>query len=437
MIAAFCALVLVAAESLGRFGRRTLRTPRLPAWSWIAVLLVTYAAQLGIVLYAARHQFPTAAWRATMPLAVVDDRGLATEHGDAVTVAMLAFAALQTYCLLALYRERVSPLLCCTGCALMLVLSLCAPALLSFDLYGYVHDALLGRMAWMPPHVAFSGEYRVFDQWFGQPSATIYGPLWLALIRIVTAAGTTLFGKLMAWRVFCALLYLVLLGGLRALRVPPRMLLVTALNPGMMLEFVANAHNDLVALVLIVFAAVLVRDRVVPALGLLVVAGLVKLPYAVLGLPVLAAVAPLRLRTIYAATVLAAIALLSLAGGGAAYVHSLTAHVGSTPENLAHRIAGFVAIALIASTLFGMRRLRSAVWTMPMIGAFTYAWYFIWGFPYALSRRRILAYLLIAFPFVAILMETAFERTWEIVAVIPLVVALSILPARDRVTSAT
>jgi hypothetical protein len=428
LVPAFFVLVLVVSEWFGLLSSRTPRTPRVPLWGWITALALSYAAQLAIVLYASHHQYPVAAWRRAMPLAVVDDRGLGMQNADLATASMLALAALQSYALLAVYRHAHAPSdkrWVALGCAVMLLFSLAAPALISFDMYGYAHDAVLGLAAYNPPNIPFTGEYRIFDLWFGHPSPTLYGPLWIVLVRIVTFFGATLFGKLVAWRVFCVALYVALLGGLRALRVPQRIFAVAALNPGLMLQFVANGHNDMIAIVLLVFAAALIRAQAWIGPGLIAVSGLIKLPYAVLGLPILAALS-MRRRILAATAAMAIVAALSWAGGGRGYLASLVGHIGSRPEDVMHRAAGAVALVLVAIAFFGGRRLRSGVWAMPMLGAYMFSWYFIWGLPYALAKRRVLSYLLVCFPFAMMLLETAFLRLWELFFVLPAVALISL-----------
>src|SRR6185312_2502092 len=160
---AFFTLLLVVFEFFGLLSSRTPRTPKLSPVVWVAGLLVSYAVQLATVFYAAHHQYPVEDWRYTMPLMVVDDRGILTQRADLLTGIMLAMAALQSYALLALYRSVPSQRTLVTGCAVLLTLSVAAPALMSFDLYHYVHDGLLGRMAYTPPSTPFPGEYHFID----------------------------------------------------------------------------------------------------------------------------------------------------------------------------------------------------------------------------------------------------------------------------------
>ncbi|HTX59787.1 MAG TPA: hypothetical protein VMH02_08900 [Verrucomicrobiae bacterium] len=421
MILALFALLLVVAEYFGLLSTRSPRTPVLPAWSWVATLLASYAIQLGIVLYAAQSQFPVDAWRSQMPIPVLDDRSVPMANPDLLSGAMLALAALQAYALLALYRAQPGRKTLWIGCGIMLAMSFFAPALISFDLYGYVHDAVLGYTAYNPPNVPFQGDYRFFDLWWQGPVPSFYGPLWPLIVRAATVLGPTLFWKIVSLRALSVLLYVALLFTLRALRLPRRILVVAALNPGMMLQYVANGHNDMIAIVLLTLSVLFVRTRLPLALALIAIAGLVKIPYLALGMPVLAAVRPLPARVAWAALTIAAAAALSWFGGGAPYVHALLGHVGQKAPSIAQYASGAVALILIAMAFFGMRRYRTAPWILPTISSWIFAWYFIWGLPYALARHRVAGFLLVAFPFAAMLVESSFQRWWVTFVVIPAV----------------
>jgi hypothetical protein len=430
---AFVALCLVVCECCGKLSSRTPGTPRCAAWWWVAGLIASYAAILALVFYAVRHQYPAELWRSTMmPLAVVENRAPARHvlYENLVAGAMLYLSAFQSYALLALYRQVPSRTTVRIGCGVMLVLSCAAPALTSFDLYGYVHDAQLGFAAYRPPNVPFSGEYRVFDLWFGKPSATPYGPLWLVVAGLVTSVAPTLFGKLMALRVFGVLVYLGVLAGLRALGLPSRIQNVFALNPGLMFQYVANGHNDMLAIAVLVCAAAVVRTRASLAFGLIAVAALLKLPYALLGLPIVAAVRPVRVRVAGGIAMFAAVAAISWICGGSGYLDTLTEHGAENAFLVMRKVSDVVAVALILLAAAGGRRLRSGVWSIPTLGAIIFPWYFVWGFPYALGRRRILGYLLVCFPFASMLAGNPFVLPWDIVVVAAWVVALSLRDPR-------
>jgi hypothetical protein len=420
------ALLLVGSEYLGRFSARTPRTPKLPATLWVAALIASYVAQLAIIWYAAEHEYPMRPWRAAMPLSVVDAPGVDILHGNVLAAAMLLLGGLQSFALLALYRSHPDRRAVWAGCALMLLLSCFSPALLTFDLYFCVHDALLGFAAYHPPSTPFPGEFHIIDLFLESPAPTLYGPLWLVVVHLTTSVTPTLFGKLMALRFFDAAYFIALIMGLRALGMPARIRNIVALNPGLMLQYVSNAHNDLLAITILVWAAASVRKYPALTFGLIAAAGLIKLPYAILGLPILTAVRRLPVRIAGTVGALATVAALSWAAGGTGYGKALGGHVHDFHPDIAQHAAGVVALALVVWSWFRSRRLQSAVWIMPTLSAALYSWYFVWGLPYALARRRILGYLIVCFPFVTMMIGSAFERIWELNLVLPFVVVVSI-----------
>ena len=422
------ALCLFVCESCRRLSSRTPRTPRPAVWWWVAGLIVSYAAILALIFFAARHQFPAEAWRsALMPLAVVDDRASAGQVPGVtlVAAAMLYLAAFQSYALLALYRQEPARTAVGIGCGIMLLLSCAAPALTSFDLYLYVRDALLGFAAYRPPNVPFLGAYHVFDLWLGTPRPMLYGPLWPIVAGLVTSLAPTLFAKLMTLRALGLLSFLAVLAGLRAFGVPSRILNVFALNPGLMLQYVANGHNDLIAIAALVWAAAVVRKRASLAFGLIAIAGLFKAPFVLLGLPIVAAVRSVRLRVAGSIAAFVAVAAISWLGAGNGYFKTLAEYGAKNVAPFVGQISGFIAVALIVLAAAGGRRLRSGVWIVPALGAILFPWYFVWGLPYALARRRVLGYLLVCFPFAAML-AGPFVLPWAVVLVAVWVVGLSL-----------
>jgi len=88
---------------------------------------------------------------------------------------------------------------------------------------------------------------------------------------------------------------------------------------------------------------------------------------------------------------------------------------------------------LILLATASKRRLRAAVWIIPMLSAAIYPWYFLWGLPYALARRRVLSYLLVCFPFVTVLVGLSlFLRVWELNVGLPVAVIASIAWRANR-----
>lgn len=426
------ALVLLYLELRGRSVIPRLAVPARRAPVWIALLVASYAAQLAIVWYAAATVALAQPWRGALPVGVAE-HGMA--HPDAVEAALLIVSAAQVWGLAGLYRARPSWNAMTLGFAALVALSIAAPATISPDAYAYVGDALLGQNAYNPPNTLFPGEFAAIDRLFGAPLLPApYGPLWLALDRLVTVPFATLGAKIVALRVFGALCYLGLIAALRGCSVSRRALALAAVNPAIAQQYVADAHNDLLGIAFVVVAAALIAGRR-PFAGAaaVVVAALVKLPFVLLALPVFARIRPSALRYALCASAVVLAIALSWIGGGNAYLHGLTVHVP---------LAGAVfftnaAVTIAALTLLGLaavaaRRYASAIWIFPMMSSYIATWYMTYGLPYALECRRILVYLLAALPLATMLVDAKFMRPWTFAAVLPAVVILDVALANRR-----
>ncbi|MBV8197985.1 MAG: hypothetical protein JO263_07605, partial [Candidatus Eremiobacteraeota bacterium] len=306
--------------------------------------------------------------------------------------------------------------------------SLCAPALVSPDPYQYVADAMLGKASYQPPSVRLPGEFGVINDALGTPMPpSLYGPLWMAIVAAVTSAAAGLLGKILLLRWFGVVMLLALLAGLRVLALPGRVLAVTAMNPAVAFLYVANAHNDLFCVTCVVWAAAIVGRSRALAVAAIVAAALVKLPFALLGIPALSHVAPASHRWTLAAITVASAVALSWLGGGRAYAAALSLnHPYTTAFDAAAVVATICALALLASTLASNRRLATGVWLMPLMASYPRPWYGLWGIPYALRSRRVLGYLLVFMPFASALTDTMFVQFWTIYFVVPLVAVLSV-----------
>ena len=431
------ALALFCAELGGWFKLRRVSVPQIREGCWIFGIAVTYATQLAMVRYGALNGAPALPqWRLEMPIPVV---WLFTAHSDVIDVAMLCCGAAQTYALIALYRSKPSMRAVAIGAAIIVAMSLAAPALTSGDVYSNAGYGLLGTVAsYAPPARAFGGTFSAINRWWGVPMvASPYGPLWLAIDRFITAPWPSLLEKILALRVFGALCFVALAALFRGSGLPSRIVAITLLNPFLAFQFVANAHNDIFALAAIAAAAALTRARAGTSALLLFTVGLVKLPYVVLALPILNRVRPVLWRSALALSAVALTVAVSWLAGGRAYVRALLAHA-SPMESLVlwHAFADVVALAIVVSALFTGRRYLTAVWLLPAIGgfspAFVFPWYLAWGLPYALSRHRALGYLLIWLPFISALVDQQAIHLWRILFVFPLVVVLALRAGADR-----
>jgi hypothetical protein len=427
------ALVLVVAEALGLGRRYSVRVRSLrrvqqsSATPFIVALIVSYALELALVWLAATHQSVlwVQPWRLTLPLTVVT-RDM--QYPNAVSAVFLTLSALQCVLLWEIYRRAVDGRVLLVAAVTMLALSLAAPSLISFDPYSYAADAYLGRAAYIA-QTALPGEYRVVSEAFsyGAVPPAPYGPLWLLIARVATAWLPTLLSKLLALRIFGALCLISVVAAMKRLGLPRRLLVVTMLNPALALLYVMNAHNDLCAVALIAWAAVwLFRSRVA-AVVLIAAAALIKLPFAILALPVLRPIQPAALRAGYAFIILVLALGLSWVTGGREYFSALAAHAPTISfVNALNLAAGLAALAAVITAAVNRPKLRSAVWLMPMMGSYPTPWYFTWGFGYAVRRHRVLAYLMILLPIASAVVDTTFMQVWSLLVVVPLLVALQV-----------
>jgi hypothetical protein len=398
-------------------------------WVWIAALVASYAASIAVVWYAATTVAAAVPWRQTLPIPVAE-HGMA--HPDAVEAVLLAIAVVQTYALVGLYRSAPGRTAIVAGLAAMLALSLAAPAFISPDPYAYVGDALLGRLAYAPPNVAFPGEFASIDRLFAPPLLPApYGALWIALAQLATAGFPTLLGKLIGLRLLGAACFVGLAAAMRACGFPLRIVALAAVNPMLAQQYVADAHNDLLGIVLLVAAFALMRARPLLGTALTVVAALVKLPFVVIALPVFARIQPAAARyALYCGAVGAALGL-SWASGDAAYFRGLTVHVPAAGAVYFFNAAvALAALALLALAAAGGRRLATALWTVPMMGSYVATWYMTYGLPYALARRRLTVYLLTVLPIASLLVDAKFMRPWTYAVALPAAILFSL--RRDR-----
>ncbi|HKE37024.1 MAG TPA: hypothetical protein VKB39_06310 [Candidatus Baltobacteraceae bacterium] len=423
------ALAMLAAELATRHGLRrgSLRSNGVPLL--VVAIAASYVAELALLWYAVLHQAqrPPAAF---VPLPL---NSAIAGNKDFVVAAMIALAGLQTYLLMLLYRAQAFGRWVWIGCAALVAVSLASPVMLTADAYAYVADALLGRAAYAPPNVPFLGQFAPIDVWWNVPlPPTPYGPLWLVIAWLVTMPFGSLLAKVLAIRTLGAAAFTSLLLVMRALKMPDRIVAVTALNPGLFLEYVASAHNDLLGIVFICTAVLFVRRPAIAAL-LLLAGGLVKLTFALFGLPVLVRVRSAAARIALLVFVPAAAAGLSFLAGGAGYYQALLKHTTTSP--LMAVLSGAVALAALVAmvtAVFRVRRLHSVVWLTPLAASYTLSSYVAWGLPYALSRRSVLGYLLIGFPLATVLIEVKFFTVWSLFVVVPAVFAWQILAMRKR-----
>lgn len=130
--------------------------------------------------------------------------------------------------------------------AAMMVLSVHAPVLRSTDLYSYVGYAHLGASAYEPVARPFPGSFHAIDRIVGNPLVpSPYGPVWLAISRVIVSTGSNLASQLSAFRFFSVGVFVAVLAILRLRNVPVLVLVLFALDPEIYEQYVIDGHNDL------------------------------------------------------------------------------------------------------------------------------------------------------------------------------------------------
>lgn len=362
-----------------------------------AVTLVPlYALQLALLATESRLQSGDGrlAWMKTLPIPVYNYREdsmyrvLFSELR--LGIAVLETAAIAIVVLTLRHNHKaISGWAGGTLAVMFAALSLGAPVMSTADPYEYVATGILGLQSYAPPSGAFVGTAYESLQKLVPLHGVIYGPLWVLCDVAQTHLGSSIYQKIEAIRVtnvafigvFCSLL--VRSGLSRA------SLAGFALNPCVWFFVVANPHADIQGLTALIGAYALARrSKTWPAVLCVVAAGLIKLPFVIVGV---AALAPLRgvPRRIGACCAsMALVVLLSYAMAGPAYFFALT---GFTARRASINLyPGWVAIAVlivIASVVLVVfrRGVFGTAWLFQQMTLGSLPWYLFWGIPYAIA----------------------------------------------------
>ncbi len=270
-------------------------------------LVPLYAAQLGLDVLRCRTEnavarlawmnalpLPVHDWRAPMTAAIAAPRALSSALALGVGSLETAALALVVAGLLQqprLLGRRFLSLLALT----FALLSLVAPALSTTDPYEFVAAGMLGWAAYAPPSGAFSGTAYAAVAPHIPLVGVVYGPLWLLVDSLQTMLAGSLSAKLEALRagnVLCVFASVILLAKNGVSRAVAAAFII---NPAVWYECVANMHAE--SLALLAFAAVYHfarRGNARLAAICLAAAGLIKLPFVLIGGALLAPLAGRR-----------------------------------------------------------------------------------------------------------------------------------------------
>jgi hypothetical protein len=423
------ALILTVWDVLGR------RLPHVPQVPWPRVsrlgaavgalaLVAAFALQLLLLAFQAGHDGVRPDWVSRTPLLFVDEAFPWGPAHLAISFAALGLVAIQTAGLVAVVAAivraddgeagartaRFARSMLPFFVPMLAILAVWSPAVSSGDVFGYVGLGLLGPHPFdRPPHF-FTGEYgRVFDTWHLRP--TIYGPAFTSVNAAVVALGAGFAGKVYALRAFGVVLLLLFAALVQTLVRSRALTAAVLLNPMLWLQFVTNAHNDLLGICLLTGALLAVARRVpLVAVALIAAAGCVKFPFLVIGALAFVREGPRR-AIVYSASAVALCLAASAVFSGQPYLDALllTARTRAHfTDPVLNELKLGLSLAVLAVTLFVVLRGRFpafAGWLYTALAPVLFPWYLAWAFWYALAAQRAALVTVLALPLLATLSD--------------------------------
>ncbi|MBC5821708.1 MAG: hypothetical protein GIX01_06985 [Candidatus Eremiobacteraeota bacterium] len=392
---------------------------RSPLWIWLpaAALIVTFIAQIGIDrTYAATGRHVGSGY-VSYPIAIVAD-GTQSVVGDVVAglLAVIQSALLAVLAAaMSVRRKRCDAPVVAAASVVTVILALWAPVATSADFYAYVGTAVAAGSPYHPAAQPFSGEHAVINVLWGLPViASPYGPLWSAIAKFLLLPLHSLGAQLFSLRCLGAAAFAGCVIVLFVLRVPRAAIAAFALNPALIAQYVMDAHNDGLGLLLVLAALAAARVPIVAAL-LVTAAGCIKLPFLALG-----AVAfrsrprcSERIGLMGFAIVIAAGWYAACVGANFLSVMGGASRVYAAADGAAlaaHVAAAAVALVALAGALLLRRFCGGASWSFSALAVTPVPWYLGWGLPYALCSGAAVPFL-ISLPLAADLTSQTFAPT--------------------------
>lgn len=385
----------------------------------IFALPVLYVAQIALLAaqFADRVTYPRYEWLAKLPIPVFDgDHG--TTHHDAMFsaiglgVGVLEGVALALVAIALRKGQRLPDALVAAVTLTLAVSSVLGPTLATTDPYEYVATGMLGFASYAPPAHAFVGTiYEAIGRHIPL-TGVIYGPLWIVSDIVQTSLGATVFEKIEALRVTNVGFVFVALALLRACKLPRFVLIAFAVNPVLWFYTVANPHADIQGIVYVAAALYFARRSLgVLAVVCVVAAGLVKLPFVIVGGAMLSLLTGTSKRIALWFGAVAIVLGVSYALTSHAYVRAIGTYV-AREHGLALSqgwtyVVPIVALSILVLLVSRRSFIGIAVLTS-QAGPIGAPWYLYWGLPIALVGGLADAYLA-ALPFLATLLEDRFE----------------------------
>jgi hypothetical protein len=394
-----------------------------PAWvlpgfvALVLLLVATSGVQLRILDDAAANQ-TMPAWQRALPLHILTGNGLSgVRDGARLGGIVEALAVLQTLGLVGLWATlrrfgKPTPALVCLALAgaCALAWEAARAQLAGPDIYAYLGFALEPhpyRPGGLPP----SGPDAAVGAMWGVPlPPSPYGPVWTAFSHALVSGGGS-FGAQLALFRGVGLVAMALSIVALAFAKRPLAAALFGLDPTLWQIYVAEAHNDIAGIALLLVALACRRRALVVAVACVALAGAIKLPLLAIGLVVLATAPTLRGRLVPCAVAALGGLALTFGLGGRDYLWALRRTAEIYPrvvppgEWAAHAVLAAIAIAAIGAAVLARRFAWGAPWSFVAAAPYT-AWQYLgWGIPYALLDETRGQLYLAVFPL------TAFEST--------------------------
>lgn len=392
-------------------------TQLLPLAISALLLVASFFAELLLNSNICHKTADYAQWRSSMPLGLFiwDDKSwhhLLLPKSSRPNIIASIISVLQTVALFGILRSlpernisKIAKGILFAACAAMVTLAVTTDTVTSADIYAYAaYSHLSLAQAYAPVHNMFSSDFALLNTlpdhlWYAIGPETRrglepapYGPLWLGFAHLTLGWTQNLATTLYLSRVVNILAFVGCIFALRTLQLPGALIAMFALNPALIFHFIADGHNDIIAVALILFG--FGAARTMPWLGTVIaaMAGLIKLPYLLPSILVARAFQQLSMKLLAGIAILVTVAAGSWLWGGHAYLYGLTHHVqgNTTGETHFHWAlhALFVLADLIGvgfAVLFG-RYFSPITYMFPTLFAVVHPWYLMAGLPYALQN---------------------------------------------------
>jgi hypothetical protein len=432
--------------------------PRVPQLdrAWIVpgcalALLGLFVAQLWTVAFEAHHQIiPPCVLHQPypgylhLPIPVVADLDQ-TSGGPAMIlpgVALAVYAVVQSILLTCLFlaAEQSRPSawerrLVGAAFACAIVAAILSPAMTSTDPYLYLSYSKVGFASFAPaPHTLEIPDLPKGTWCYGLLLPSPYGPGFVSYMQGIFGAIHNASVAIVLLRTTNAVWLLACIAFMRRLGVSWPILAVFALNPAVLFQYVTNAHNDIIALCLVL--AAMAFDLAAPLAGSVVVAlaGLIKLPFAVIGALAFAERVAVRNRITAALLSAAGAFIVSYMWAGPQYFKGLAFYndLRSMVAPGAEIVLAVVALASVVVALVRRTYSGAASFSFPGLPlAQVPPWYAPWGLPYALRERAHTAWFLVLLPVAALLMDESVSARVRLVLYLAICFVTVVFVLRD------